>query len=246
MLQVCLNGARDRGEHPRLPLTPGELAEAASAAVAEGARSVHLHPRDRHGRESLLARDCAAALWAVRAACPGVPVGVSTGLWIVNGDIAARANAVASWTEPPDFASVNFAEPGAVELCEQLRVQGVGFEVGLATVDDAQLFLNSELTPLRVLVEVEGDAATAVASAQTIEAALGSAPAPLLEHGYGCATWDVVERAARLGHQIRVGLEDTLVLPDGTMAADNAELVAVATALLQRVEAELRRPRSSA
>jgi uncharacterized protein (DUF849 family) len=41
----------------------------------------------------------------------------------------------------------------------------------------------------------------------------------------------VLERAVALGHDIRVGLEDTLVLPGGRPARDNAALVAAALGL---------------
>jgi uncharacterized protein (DUF849 family) len=44
-------------------------------------------------------------------------------------------------------------------------------------------------------------------------------------------TWAVLRRAIAAGHDIRVGLEDTLVLDDGSPAAGNAELVAAAVAL---------------
>jgi uncharacterized protein (DUF849 family) len=38
----------------------------------------------------------------------------------------------------------------------------------------------------------------------------------------------LIELAARRGYDTRVGLEDSLVLPEGTRAGDNAELVAAA------------------
>ena len=41
----------------------------------------------------------------------------------------------------------------------------------------------------------------------------------------------MLEAAITAGHDIRVGLEDTLVLPDGNRARDNAELVAAAAAM---------------
>ena len=44
-MKVCLNGGRDRGAHPAVPVTPAELAASAAAAVAAGAEAVHLHPR---------------------------------------------------------------------------------------------------------------------------------------------------------------------------------------------------------
>ena len=84
-MKVCLNGGRGRADHPAVPLTPAELAASAVAAVAAGATAVHLHPRRADGGESLLPTDVAAAVTAVRQACPATPVGVSTGLWITGG-----------------------------------------------------------------------------------------------------------------------------------------------------------------
>jgi uncharacterized protein (DUF849 family) len=75
LLQAALNGDR---EHPASPRTPEELAAEARAAVEAGAGSLHLDPYDEHGRETLAAEPCAAALRAVRAACPGVPISLST------------------------------------------------------------------------------------------------------------------------------------------------------------------------
>jgi uncharacterized protein (DUF849 family) len=42
----------------------------------------------------------------------------------------------------------------------------------------------------------------------------------------------MLARAADLGFATRIGLEDTLVLPDGTEAPDNAALVAAAREIL--------------
>ena len=52
-----------------------------------------------------------------------------------------------------------------------------------------------------------------------------------LHHGAGRQTWAVLDAARRRGHDVRVGLEDTLVLADGSTARDNAELVAALAAL---------------
>jgi uncharacterized protein (DUF849 family) len=41
----------------------------------------------------------------------------------------------------------------------------------------------------------------------------------------------VIERAMRRLYDVRVGLEDTLVLPDGRTARDNGELVAAAASM---------------
>lgn len=47
--------------------------------------------------------------------------------------------------------------------------------------------------------------------------------APRLQHGYGEVTWILIEDAVRRGLDTRVGLEDTLYLPDGSPARNNAD-----------------------
>jgi uncharacterized protein (DUF849 family) len=87
---------------------------------------------------------------------------------------------------------------------------------------------------VRILIEPqETSAEGAVALAARIEAALDrhGFTAPRLHHGEGLATWHVLRAAVALGRDIRVGLEDTVVLADGTPATSNAELVAAAVAL---------------
>jgi uncharacterized protein (DUF849 family) len=45
----------------------------------------------------------------------------------------------------------------------------------------------------------------------------------------------VLSAAATAGFDVRVGLEDVVVLPDGRLAESNAELVAAAVELIGRV-----------
>ena len=78
MLQACLNGFRGHDYSPAVPLTPEALARDAVACLAAGAHEFHIHPRDAEGRESFAAHDIGAALKAIRARVPGVPVGIST------------------------------------------------------------------------------------------------------------------------------------------------------------------------
>ena len=78
MLQACLNGARGHDYSPAVPLTPEALARDAAACLAVGANEFHVHPRNADGLESFAAEDIGAALKAVRAAVPGVPIGIST------------------------------------------------------------------------------------------------------------------------------------------------------------------------
>src|ERR1700730_10999995 len=107
--EASLNGGRTRAEHPHVPCSPEEIAASAKDAVAAGADAAHFHVRGADGRESVDAEDVARAVSAVRAANPGTPFGVSTGLWMVR-DARERHEKVAAWKVFPDFASVNFNE----------------------------------------------------------------------------------------------------------------------------------------
>jgi uncharacterized protein (DUF849 family) len=219
-IKACLNGGR--GE-PHVPKTPDELAAAAVAAVAAGAEAVHLHPRGPDGRESLGPADVGAAVSAVRAA--GVPaVGVSTGIWMTGGDATRRLALVRSWTVRPDFASVNVGEPGYDDLVAALTGMGVAVEAGVWSPAEADRAGAVE----RVLVEIIGTPGhRAVAAADAILARLDGT-VPVLLHGEEEACWPLVGHAGRLGLPTRIGLEDTLVMPDGTPAPGNAELVRAA------------------
>lgn len=233
MIQACLNGARHAREHPALPRSPAELARDAAACVAAGAASLHVHPRDGEGAESLQPAAIEAAVAAIRGAARGVELTVSTGLWIVAGDPQARTALVRAWTVLPDACSINVAEPGWRELVALLGERGVGVEIGLATHADAVEFAASGLEDrcLRALVEPrDHDAGSAVATASAIDGVLGEVgvPLPRLHHGYDAATWAVLDAAVPAGRDIRIGLEDTLTLPGGALAAGNAALVTCA------------------
>lgn len=239
MLQAAINGARAREEHTALPFTPAEQARAAAACRREGAEAIHAHVRDGAGRETLVPDAVGDLVRALRAAVPGLPIGVSTGAWIVP-DPAARLAQVRGWREQPDFASVNFDENGAADLAAALVGMGVGVEAGLASAGAAATFAVSGLAPrcLRVLLEPQdGTLPAALATTAAIERVLGDAQvaAPRLLHGTGATAWPLLAEAAHRGYQVRIGLEDTLLLPDGRVAPDNAALVAAAQAISGRI-----------
>jgi uncharacterized protein (DUF849 family) len=229
MLQVCLNGARVPAECARLPATPQELATAARAAVAAGAQDIHLHPKNRDGEDTLEPAAVAAALTAVRAAAPGVPVGVTTGAW-TTPDPAERAARIRSWTVLPDHASVNWHEDGAAAVAGTLLDRGVGIEAGIYSgTHAAQRFLGwpDAHRVLRILAEItDTSPQTAIRAATELLEELRSATnSPILLHGEDDAAWAVLRMAASLRLDLRIGLEDVLHLPDGTTAETNADLI---------------------
>lgn len=233
MIQCALNGDYDRTDHPDVPVSAEEIAADAAACLAAGAGSVHLHPRDAAGRETL-GPDLDAVVAAVRAAAPGIEVSCSTQEDIDLGGAPDRAGAIRAWRTPPDVVSLNLAEAGAVALGEVLIERGVGIEAGLFTLEDAERLLAAPWASSvhRVLVEVihEHDDAAAVALARAIDGRVAPLGRPRLWHGDARANWAVVDAGLRAGHDVRVGLEDTLVSRDGARAPGNAAQVADAVA----------------
>lgn len=240
LLQVALNGRLTKDDHPAVPVSADELARDATACKAAGAGAVHLHPRDQRGRERLDARVINDVVTRVRHTC-GLRVGVSTGAWI-EPDLERRLELIAKW-RTPDYASVNLAEEGADEVMEALAKAGIGIEAGVATVADAELLSNLKgpdpfAAVVRVLVEpasVPADRATAVVA--EIHDALdhgAAAGLPRLQHGDGEAAWPLIADALARGLDVRVGLEDTRLDPDGAQTEGNEALVRAVTDLSRR------------
>jgi len=132
--------AGPRGRASGCSADAAELAVQARAAAGAGAGALHLHPRDGTGAQTLEPEHVLAAVAATRAAT-GLPVGVTTGIWTVDGDVARRLSLVARWTGPdrPDYASINVNEPGTEDLADLLTGLGIEIEAGVWTADDARL-----------------------------------------------------------------------------------------------------------
>jgi len=233
LLKACLNGPRLPGDHPALPVTAEQLARDAAAAVDAGARALHVHAKDGSGADTLDAATVAGVLDAVRHRLPGTPVGLTTGAWTAP-DPGERLAAVRAWDALPDFASVNWHEPGAPEVAAALLDKGIGVEAGLFTPEAVRAWRAwpRRQECVRVLLEVVDDlpeeAALAAARALVTALDVDRAGVPVLLHGEGTSCWPVLRESVRRGLDIRIGLEDVLVRPDGSPAAGNVELVRAA------------------
>jgi hypothetical protein len=118
-----------------------------------------------------------------------------------------------------------------------LLEHGVGIEAGVWSVEDADRLAACGLAVrfTRVLVEpMHPDPFAAPLLYEAIHARLDThgIQAPRLQHGDGEATWPILDDALATGYDSRIGFEDTLLLPDGERAPDNAALVAAAARLL--------------
>ena len=106
---------------------------------------------------------------------------------------------------------------------------GVAVEAGLAAPAGAERLVTSGMAMhcLRVLLEpAEASVSAALGTVAEVESLLPPAgTTPRLLHGTGATTWPLFVEAVRRGYDGRLGLEDTLLLPDGTAAADNEDLI---------------------
>jgi uncharacterized protein (DUF849 family) len=242
MLQVTPNGPFGKDVHPNMPVSVDELLIDLRGCFEAGAAGVHLHPRDDSGGETLdpsVVNDtCRRVREAAEEMGLTIEIGLTTGGWIVP-DLATRVSMIREW-EGVDCATVNLWEDGFEHVMSIMLEQGIGIDVGLWAPVELDRLINSGMLPhaQRVSIELgpgepyflEGEP---VRLAQRVNHVLDQAGStcPRLTHGEKDWTWPLVQDAFRRGHDTRVGFEDSLLLPDGAQADNNAELVTAALTL---------------
>lgn len=240
LIQACVNGARPPAAHPALPVTPAQISDDVHAVVLAGADAVHLHAKGDDGLDTFDPDTVDAVITACKVVAPGLPISITTGAWALP-DPAARVEAIHAWSVLPDVASVNWHEVGALAVVEALMERDIGIEAGLWTLEDVEAWAVSPVRHemRRVLLELPDG----IDEAKTVELAqrmIGGVRAvsphvPILLHGEGTSVWPALRHALRLGLQTRIGFEDTLLLPDGAHAPDNASLVRAARELAEEL-----------
>jgi uncharacterized protein (DUF849 family) len=237
------NGARrSKPDHPALPVTPGELADCARSILDEGAAIIHLHVRDGDGGHTLDVAAYRDAIAAIRAevddglviqvtteACGRYtprqqmamvrelrPEAVSVALReICPGEGAlGRAAAFYDWMQSQGVMAQHILySPEEVQRFESLRADGI--------IPDARPFVLFVLG--RYSAGLTGDVSdldgfVAAAARDTTWAVCC----------FGTTELAAVTAAAGNGGHARVGFENNLYMPDGSVADDNAALVSLA------------------
>lgn len=260
----------DPRAHP-VPVTVAQMAASAREAYDAGASIVHLHYRMQEpgmGHLPSWDPDVAGAITdAVRAACPGVLVNMSTGVIgpDVSGPVAclarvkpelAAANAGTlnylktradgSWAWPP----MVFDNPveKVSEMLAAMREHHVVpelecFDVGI--VRSVGLYVENGM-----LARPHYNFVMGVASGMPADVELLPILVRYLTPGSPWQAtligrrdiWPVHRRAAELGGHLRTGLEDTFYLPDGERARGNGELVEAIVRMAREVGREIASP----
>ena len=262
-------------QHP-VPVTVEQMAASAKEAFDAGATVMHLHYRRQEPGQGHLPtwqpEVCAEITQAVREACPGVVINMSTGVMgtdvsapceamrAVKPDVAAcnagtlnylKARRNGSWAWPP----LVFDNP--VSKVQQMLdvMKEVGampefecFDVGI--VRSVGLYQDTGMTEFLPSNKPHYNFVMGVASGMPADPRL--LPLLLDYKREGCSwevtaigrqdIWALHRKAAELGGDLRTGVEDTFYLPDGERTTGNGQLIEAMAAIAREVGREVASP----
>jgi prepilin-type processing-associated H-X9-DG protein len=257
ILAVAPNGARKtKADHPAVPIGPAELAAEAARCREAGVAMIHLHVRDANDKHSLDADAYAQATAAVRCE-------VGDGMII-----QMTTEAVGIYSSAEQMAAVRAVRPEAAslavrELCpDEAAVPAfAGFLTWMAgerimpqyilyAPEDAAQFADLHkrgVIPggrpflLYVLGRYTAGQKSVPADLLPYLAETGTLDADWAICAFGARECGCALTAAALGGHVRVGLENNILMADGSVAPDNAALagqVAAGARLLGRTLAD--------
>lgn len=241
IIGVAPNGARrTKEDHPAIPLTADEIAHEAARCRDAGAAYIHVHVRDRDGAHTLDPDAYRDAIAALRREVGDTLV------------VQITSEAVGKFSRAEQMASVRAVRPEAVSLAVREIVPDAGSEAEAAEffawLDREKVMAQYILYDVPDLqrfrdLRMRGVVTTAVPFVLFVlgRYAKGqrSKPAdllPFLDEWRDEAPWAVCAfgplesacalTAATLGGHSRVGFENNIHLGDGSLAPDNAALIA--------------------
>jgi len=252
----------DPKQHP-VPVTVEQMAASAKEAFDAGAAIVHLHFRRQEPNLGHLPtwdpEICAAICDAVRSACPGIIINMSTGVMgpdisepaaamrRIRPEIAAcnagtlnylKTRADGSWAWPPLVFDNPVAKVKAfLDVMNELGTmpEFECFDTGI--VRSVGLYVENGMAKQPHYNFVMGVASGMPADPDLVPLLLkyvkpeSSWEATVIGRA---DVWPVHQRAAELGGSLRTGLEDTFYLPDGRRARGNGELIEAIAACAKR------------
>ncbi|MBY6208644.1 MULTISPECIES: 3-keto-5-aminohexanoate cleavage protein [Halomonas] len=258
LLMVAPNGARrTRVDHPQIPLTPEALAADALACRDAGAAMVHLHVREPDGRHLLDVAAYRDALGMIRAA-----VGDDMVLQVTSeagGRYDPQAQRKLLEELRPESVSVAvrelFGDPREVAasgaVCRNLQAEGGSVQYILYSVEDLLHF--NQLRDTGVLPSGKSFLLFVLGRYETPPVADPARLPEFLEAltpgdrwavcAFGPTEAECMGLAAAHGGHARVGFENNLWRPDGTLVKDNAELVRLTRERIEASGRSIMKPR---
>jgi 3-keto-5-aminohexanoate cleavage enzyme len=258
LIMVAPNGARrSRGDHPALPLTIAEIAETARTCQAAGAGAIHLHVRDADGRHVLDAGLYREAAAAVREATRGRMLvqitSEAVGLYSPQEQIAAveAAGPEAVSVALREMVPTRAEERAAAAFYWRCREAGIGVQHILYSPEELDLLsglIARRVIPPELLSVIlvlgrysegqESDPRNLTAWLARLAASGLDGRAEWMLCAFGRGETASLAAALAFGGHARVGFENSLWEPDGSVAPDNAARVA----RIRRIADGLTRP----
>ena len=254
VLTCALTGVLTNPSMHPVPVTPAQMASEARDAFNAGASIMHVHlRRQEDGMGHLPSWDPEVAetiVEAIRAACPGVIINLSTG--VLGADISGPAACIRR--VKPEIAACNAGTLNYLKIKEdgtwawppmvfdnpvekiQRFIEVMNetdthpefecFDVGI--VRSVGMYLKAGMTK-----SIEYNFVMGVASGMPADSDLLPLLLRWIEPGKAWQTtligrsgiWPVHQKTADLGGMLRTGLEDTFYLPDGSRANGNGPLI---------------------
>lgn len=226
MIQIAINGNRN---DQIIPKTTEPIVESAILSIEKGAGSIHFHPRDDSGNETLKGSYVDNQIEKLRTKLKNTPIGISTGEWI-EPNLNRRLKQIDSWKNLPDFVSINYDEIGFEKVVKLISEKGIKIEIGLSSLESAENFTKTDLQGdfLRILIEPQEQILElAIETVNKIENKINNyyIKLPILLHGFNNTCWDLFILAIKKNYQTRIGFEDTMMLPNEEKAKSNMELI---------------------
>jgi 3-keto-5-aminohexanoate cleavage enzyme len=262
IITCSISGAlANREQCPAIPYTPEEYAAEARRIVDEGGVHIHIHARKPDGTPSYEVEDFQNIKDAIKAEVGDAAIinfstgtiGVSvekrvTYLREVRPEVAAlnmgSMNYAKYSASRKDFVFKTVFENSFDEIIELLNAMNeLGIRPEHECFDVGHVGSLAPLVDMGVLHEplhvdlVMGVTGGVPPTARNLAMMADNVPdgAHWGVIGISRVQWMLVAAALTLGGSIRVGLEDNLYLPDGTMATSNGELIAKARQLTEDV-----------
>jgi 3-keto-5-aminohexanoate cleavage enzyme len=254
ILTCALSGAvAGKDQCPGIPYTPEEYAAEARRAREGGAAMVHIHARTPQGAPTVAVEHYRAITAAILAEAPDLIVNFSTG-WVglPMADRVGHISELRPEIGALNMGSMNYAKyspkrkrlvfsfvfensfEDIIFLLERMGAAGVKpececFDVG--HVESAGPLLDLGVLTAPVQFSLIHGVLGGISSTSANLAHMASVVPPGSTWGViavGREQWAMVEAAADLGGNVRVGFEDNFYLPSGEMAGSNGDLVAAA------------------
>jgi uncharacterized protein (DUF849 family) len=262
VITCSISGAlANRDQCPAIPYTPSEYAAEARRIVDEGGVMIHIHARKPDGTPSYEIEDFQAISDAIRDEVGDAAiVNFSTGtIGVPVPKRVAYLRACRPEVAALNMGSMNYAKYSRsrkkfvfdmvfanpfeeiIELLEAMNELGIKpehecFDVGHVGSLEPLIDMGVLHQPLHVDC-VMGVVGGIPPTARNLAAMVDNIPAG--SHwgviGISRDQWLLIAAALTLGGSIRVGLEDNLYLPDGTMARSNGDLIAKARQMTEDV-----------